>query len=118
MRSGITRAEFLRLSAGTALLAMSPFSLAADMGQQPVRRRAIPSSGEQLPVIGVRVSSTRRFCWRPSGVSFDATGWVLPKPAVATRWSATPLPSRYLPTVEARRSDNAWLVESDPTLSV
>lgn len=53
MRSGITRAEFLRLSAGTALLAMSPFSLAADMGQQPVRRRAIPSSGEQLPVIGV-----------------------------------------------------------------
>ncbi|MCO6057923.1 aldo/keto reductase [Pseudomonas sp. MOB-449] len=53
MRTGITRAEFLRLSAGTALLAMSPFSLGADMGQQPLRRRAIPSSGEQLPVIGV-----------------------------------------------------------------
>ena len=53
MRTGITRAEFLRLSAGTALLAMSPFGLGADMGQQPVRRRAIPSSGEQLPVIGV-----------------------------------------------------------------
>ncbi|NWL80175.1 aldo/keto reductase [Pseudomonas taiwanensis] len=53
MRTGITRAEFLRLSAGTALLAMSPFSLGADMGQQPLRRRAIPSSGEQLPVIGI-----------------------------------------------------------------
>ncbi|GLZ88809.1 aldo/keto reductase [Metapseudomonas resinovorans] len=53
MRTGITRAEFLRLSAGTALLAMSPFSLAADMGQQPLRRRTIPSSGEQLPVIGI-----------------------------------------------------------------
>ncbi|MDA8484695.1 aldo/keto reductase [Pseudomonas resinovorans] len=53
MRTGITRAEFLRLSAGTALLAMSPFGLGADMGQQPVLRRAIPSSGEQLPVIGV-----------------------------------------------------------------
>lgn len=53
MRTGITRAEFLRLSAGTALLAMSPFSLGADMGQKPLARRAIPSSGEQLPVIGV-----------------------------------------------------------------
>ena len=53
MRTGITRAEFLRLSAGTALLAMSPFGLGADMGQQPVLRRAIPSTGEQVPVIGV-----------------------------------------------------------------
>src|ERR1035437_9337526 len=25
-------------------------------------------------------SSTRRFCWRPSAVSFDATGCVLPNP--------------------------------------
>ncbi|WP_342244318.1 aldo/keto reductase [Pseudomonas sp. OTU5201] len=53
MRTGITRAEFLRLSAGTALLAMSPFSLGADVEPHPLRRRAIPSSGEQLPVIGV-----------------------------------------------------------------
>ncbi len=53
MRSGITRAEFLRLGAGAALLAMSPFGLGADMGQQPLRRRAIPVSGEQLPVIGL-----------------------------------------------------------------
>ncbi len=28
-----------------------------------------------------RTSSTRRFCWRPSGVSLVATGWVLPKSA-------------------------------------
>ncbi|MDH4607903.1 aldo/keto reductase [Pseudomonas sp. BN102] len=53
MRTGITRAEFLRLGASAALLAMSPFSPGADMGQQPLRRRAIPASGEQLPVIGV-----------------------------------------------------------------
>lgn len=53
MRTGITRAEFLRLGAGAALYAMSPFSLGADMGQQPLSRRAIPASGEQLPVIGV-----------------------------------------------------------------
>jgi diketogulonate reductase-like aldo/keto reductase len=53
MRTGITRAEFLRLGAGAALLAMSPFSPGADMGQQPLLRRAIPASGEQLPVIGV-----------------------------------------------------------------
>ncbi|MFZ6046412.1 aldo/keto reductase [Pseudomonas sp. CR3202] len=53
MTTGITRAEFLRLGAGAALLAMSPFSLGADMGQQPLRRRAIPVSGEQIPVIGL-----------------------------------------------------------------
>ncbi|BAN49591.1 aldo/keto reductase [Metapseudomonas resinovorans] len=53
MKSGITRAQFLRLSAGTALLAMSPFSLGADTAQQPLRKRAIPSSGEQLPVVGI-----------------------------------------------------------------
>lgn len=53
MRTGITRAEFLRLGAGAALLAMSPFSLGAETGQQPLRHRAIPASGEQLPVIGV-----------------------------------------------------------------
>ena len=53
MRTGITRAEFLRLGAGAALYAMSPFSLGADMGQQPLSRRVIPASGEQLPVIGI-----------------------------------------------------------------
>ncbi len=53
MRTGITRAEFLRLSAGAALLAMSPYGLAAETAPQPLRRRAIPDSGEQLPVIGV-----------------------------------------------------------------
>lgn len=53
MRTGMTRAEFLRLSAGAALLAMSPFTLGADAGSAPLRRRAIPSSGEALPVVGV-----------------------------------------------------------------
>ncbi|WP_044870299.1 aldo/keto reductase [Pseudomonas sp. LFM046] len=53
MRTGITRAEFLRLGASAALIAMSPFALGADMGSLPLRRRSIPSSGEQLPVIGV-----------------------------------------------------------------
>jgi hypothetical protein len=30
-------------------------------------------------------SSTRRFCCRPSGVSFDAAGFVDPKPLLASR---------------------------------
>ena len=53
----MSRAEFLRLAAGTAgalamgnLLGSAGLALAAD---RPVLRRPIPSSGEMLPVIGV-----------------------------------------------------------------
>ncbi|AOE86390.1 aldo/keto reductase [Pseudomonas sp. TCU-HL1] len=87
MRTGITRAEFLRLSAGTALLAMSPFSLGAEMGQQSLRRRTIPSSGEQLPVIGVGtyrgfdISHSAREAWadclKVLGELFAAGGSVI-----------------------------------------
>ena len=57
MKTGITRAEFLRLGAGAALYAMSPFSLGAEAAQSPpLKRRTIPASGELLPVIGVGTS--------------------------------------------------------------
>ena len=38
-----------------------------------------------------RTSSTRRFCWRPSGVSLVAMGSVLPKP-----WASTDVPRNSL----------------------
>ncbi|BAU75592.1 aldo/keto reductase [Metapseudomonas furukawaii] len=69
MKSGITRAQFLRLGAGAALLAMSPLSLGAETAGQPIRRRAIPASGEPLPVIGVGtyrgfdIAATDRDAW-------------------------------------------------------
>ncbi|WP_375739677.1 aldo/keto reductase [Pseudomonas boanensis] len=57
MKTGITRAEFLRLGAGAALCAMSPFGLGAEAVEaQPLKRRATPTSGELLPVIGVGTS--------------------------------------------------------------
>lgn len=39
-------------------------------------------------------SSTRRFCWRPSGVSFDATGAVFPKPLAVTASAGIPCCTR------------------------
>ena len=35
-------------------------------------------------------SSTRRFCWRPAAVSFEATGWLFPNPLEVTDVPATP----------------------------
>jgi len=53
MNVSLTRAEFLRLCAAVGLCAMSPLSLAQGPdASQPMRRRPIPATGEQLPVIG------------------------------------------------------------------
>ncbi len=41
-------------------------------------------------VSGRRISSTRRFCARPSGVSFDAIGYCGPTPCVAMRTARMP----------------------------
>ena len=46
----ITRREFNRSALGTALLAASPISLA---GPEDMIKRAIPSSGEHIPVVGL-----------------------------------------------------------------
>ncbi len=46
----ITRREFTQSALGTALLAASPVSLA---GPEDMIKRAIPSSGEQIPVVGL-----------------------------------------------------------------
>ena len=35
------------------------------------------------------ISSTRRFCWLPAGVSFDATGCFSPAPTVMIRSART-----------------------------
>lgn len=46
----ITRREFTQSALGTALLAASPLSMA---GPEELIRRVIPSSGEELPVVGL-----------------------------------------------------------------
>jgi hypothetical protein len=49
--------------------------------------------------------SVRRFCWRPSGVSFDATGSVLPRPSSRTRPGSLIFEVMISPTDLARASD-------------
>src|SRR5580704_17308088 len=39
-------------------------------------------------------SSTRRLRWRPSAVSLEATGWVLPKPWAVMEEAETPCSAR------------------------
>src|SRR5579864_6511627 len=62
----------------------------------------------------VNVISTRRFFWRPSGLSapfgsvLGATGLVLPKPRAAML-PDTPWATSHWRTDCARRSDRAWL---------
>jgi hypothetical protein len=46
-----------------------------------VRERFWDSTPIMVPITSPETtSSTRRFCWRPSAVSFDATGCVFPNP--------------------------------------
>ena len=46
-----------------------------------VRGRFSDTTPTVVPITSPETtSSTRRFCWRPSAVSFDATGCVLPNP--------------------------------------
>src|SRR5581483_1130178 len=50
-----------------------------------------------------RTSSTRRFCWRPSGVSLLATGFEAPTPFAASRAGSIPNAlTRYALTAAAR----------------
>ena len=48
----VTRRDWLRIAGGAAALGLNPRMLAA-LQTGPVRTRAIPSSGEQIPVIGL-----------------------------------------------------------------
>src|SRR5260370_40632683 len=50
-------------------------------------------------------SSTRRLRWRPSGVSLEATGCVLPKPWAVMEDGATPCSAGKSRTESARRSE-------------
>ena len=52
--------------------------LISKLGIQNYLQSGMTSGQCHQVVSGVSVSSTRRFCWRPSGVSFEATGCVLP----------------------------------------
>jgi len=63
-------------------------------------------------------SSTRRLRWRPSLVSLDATGCVLPYPRAEMADGETPCSARKSRTLSARRSESCWLKSSEPTLSV
>ena len=51
-------------------------------------------------------SSTRRLRWRPSPVSFEATGCVLPKPRAVMDEAGTPCSARKSRTESARRSES------------
>src|SRR5262249_46630729 len=55
------------------------------------------------------VSSTRRFCARPSAVSFEATGFASPKPWAEIRLGFTPCEIMYCMTVSARFCDRMRL---------
>lgn len=56
---------------------------------EPIR---IPKQAQSAPL---RIlNSTRRFLARPSSVSFEATGWVWPKPSDSRRLAAMPLPCK------------------------
>src|SRR5215469_3545570 len=70
-----------------------------DCRRKPGRSRAPPGfflhgsgagAGQPCFSTGTMVSSTRRFCWRPSGVSFDAIGWFSPSPTTIRRAPRTP----------------------------
>src|SRR5688500_20043919 len=62
-------------------------------------------------------TSTRRLRLRPSSDAFENNGAVSPRPSAVRRPAATPRDCRYADAARARRSDSAWLYESEPTLS-
>ncbi len=72
------------------------------------------------------VSSTRRFCARPSAVSFDATGSASPKPCADTKLELTPYDTMKFITLSARFCESTrllvmpWRISPGPigTLSV
>ena len=64
-------------------------------------------------------TSTRRFVWRPSAVSFVLTGCVSPNPLAVTQPAG--IVEFFLSqstTARARLSDNVWFDSIEPTLSV
>src|SRR6202042_3655546 len=53
--------------------------------------------------------STRRFCWRPAGVSLLATGFDFPNPVAVIEFGSSPCVIKYARTVLARCSESVWL---------
>ena len=63
--------------------------------------------GPDQPVIGFRMTSTRRFLARPSGVLLSAMGALEPRPMTKRRSRITPpAVTRYSATDPARRSES------------
>ena len=60
----------------------------------PLARRGLVSGlgleADQFGQESVRFNMTRRFCWRPSAVSFEAIGFASPKPCDFRRDGSTP----------------------------
>ncbi|MGB8341131.1 MAG: aldo/keto reductase [Chthoniobacterales bacterium] len=56
--SGITRREATRLLGGAAALTLLPISMNAAEAPNEMRKRAIPSTGEKIPVVGLGTSGT------------------------------------------------------------
>src|SRR6201997_894205 len=68
---------------------------------------ASAATGLVLPMASpLTTSSTRRLRWRPSAVSLEATGWVLPKPRAVMVLPATPSSARKSRTESERRSES------------
>ena len=89
-----------------AILAESRFAAAYGAGfngyekheAPPLARRGLVSGlGLEVDQFGqesVRFNMTRRFCWRPSAVSFEAIGFASPKPCDFRRDGSTPRDDR------------------------
>lgn len=73
------------------------------------RGRADAADRRGHAVTGTSLSSTRRFCSRPSDVSFVATGSRSPRPFGTRRIRFTCCAPRYSATDSARRSESSWL---------
>src|SRR5437016_5080223 len=98
-------------------LLLVPSRIARNENSQGVE--VVVAFDADLPMASpLTTSSTRRLRWRPSEVSLDATGCVLPKPRAEIADSETPCSARKSRTLSARRSESCWLKSSEPTLSV
>src|SRR5712691_105138 len=68
----------------------------------------VAAEAEVVPPMAspLTTSSTRRLRWRPSAVSLEATGCVLPKPWAVMEDGDTPCSARKSRTESARRSES------------
>src|SRR5207247_7891730 len=74
---------------------------------RPAPFRPGPASGTRF--LSISVISMRRFFFRPSGVSFSATGWYSARPEAIMRSGGMPTSCRKCTTLVARATDSSQL---------